>query len=111
MAADLLTQLVSNGLLIIIGIIDLILITRVIVKYGNICINRYEMSILGVAIAGMVFFDFSLLCGGLSLAWGIAISRAMRLLMLLSLFYIFHSSARRQRKAKDIEARILDGHQ
>lgn len=95
---------------LIFGILVLIFYIRVFVLYSHICLNRYDVLLVVVAIGGVVAFDAMLLlytgvCGALEepctdLFLISAVSRVMRILALIAWFIIGHSAARRQRVAQ-----------
>jgi hypothetical protein len=79
------------------------------IKYSHVCLNRYDILLIVVAIGGVVAFDAVLLlytwaCGALvepcaDLFAISAVSRVMRLLAVTAWFIVGHSAAIRQRRA------------
>ena len=104
----------------IIGLLCLGFCIRVFVKYPHICLSKYDVLLVIVAIGGIVAFDGILLmyigaCGALvepcaDLFAITAVSRIMRFLAIAAWFMIGHSAAFRQRRevGKQIQE-ALDG--
>lgn len=95
----------------IFGLLVLIFYIRVFALYSHICLNRYDVLLVVVAVGGVVAFDavlllYTAICGSLSepcvdLFALSAVSRVMRILALIAWFIIGHSTARRQRVAQE----------
>jgi len=110
--SDLIMQYFTTWLVWTLGVMVLIFWSRLLVRNSHICFNRYDMALIAIAVFGLIAFDTTLiylenLCGGLvepcaNLYVLSAVSRVMRVVVLVNLLLVGHSAALRQRNVRKI---------
>jgi hypothetical protein len=111
--ADFILLAIPYWFLVLLGICTAIFMVGIIIRYRYICLTRWDWLVILVGVAGIIALDIFLLvstvtASSVDSATAAAISRVMRLILLSGLFWVLHSSARRQRDAWKLERDILD---
>jgi len=103
--------LVPIWMLVVLDVGNIILYLSIVIRYGFIVISRWETLMIIVFVCGFLFFDSILVgtAGSFPQETFVALSRAVRLIMLLGLGWIGHAAIRRQELMKKTEDAIKNG--